>query len=170
MEETRTVQPRRATQEHRGSRLTPTVFLLLLCNDKAVLGPWVNSKALNLFTGAVVAVLVMLSIILTASVLFPDMDAQWMIAILVGGSILGLLMTVDANFNEWSQMPIMARPKPATQKANVYNNWRMPPLDTLPPAKLSLTSRVWMIVLRGYLVLAGGLVLVRIFQLAIAGA
>ncbi|MBV8696580.1 MAG: divalent metal cation transporter [Bradyrhizobium sp.] len=147
-----------------------TVFLLLLCNDKAVLGPWVNSKALNLFTGAVVAVLVMLSIILTASVLFPDMDAEWMIAILVGGSILGLLMTVGANFNEWSQMPIMARPKPVRQKVNVYNNWRMPPLDTLPLANLSLKSRVWMIVLRGYLVLAGGLVLVRIFQLALAGA
>ncbi|MBV8918657.1 NRAMP family divalent metal transporter [Bradyrhizobium sp.] len=147
-----------------------TVFLLLLCNDRAVLGPWVNSKALNLFTGAVVAVLVMLSIILTASVLFPDLDAQWMIAILVGGSILGLLMTVGANFNEWSQMPTMARPKPARQKVNVYDDWRMPPLGTLPPAKLSLTSRIWMFVLRGYLVLAGGLVLVRIFQLAIAGA
>ncbi|MFM0751587.1 divalent metal cation transporter, partial [Paraburkholderia sediminicola] len=39
-----------------------TVFLLLLCNDKAVLGPWVNSKKLNLFTGAVIWVLVMLSI------------------------------------------------------------------------------------------------------------
>src|ERR1700732_4573801 len=49
-----------------------TVFLLLLCNDKAVLGPWINSRRVNLFTGAVIAVLVMLSIILTASVLFPD--------------------------------------------------------------------------------------------------
>ena len=35
-----------------------TVFLLLLCNDKAVLGPWVNTRLLNAFTGAVIAVLV----------------------------------------------------------------------------------------------------------------
>ena len=28
-----------------------TVFLLLLCNDEAVLGPWVNGRWLNLFTG-----------------------------------------------------------------------------------------------------------------------
>jgi Mn2+/Fe2+ NRAMP family transporter len=48
-----------------------TVFLLLLCNDRAVLGPWVNSWRLNLFTGAIVVVLVMLSLILTMSVLFP---------------------------------------------------------------------------------------------------
>jgi hypothetical protein len=46
----------------------------------------------------------------------------------------------------------------------------MPPLETLPPARMSTLSRIWMIVLRGYLVVAGGLVLVRIFQLATAGA
>jgi Mn2+/Fe2+ NRAMP family transporter len=33
-----------------------TVFLLLLCNDKAVLGPWVNGRGLNFFTGGVIAV------------------------------------------------------------------------------------------------------------------
>src|SRR5271165_920848 len=33
-----------------------TVFLLLLCNDKPVLGPWVNTRWLNAFTGAVIAV------------------------------------------------------------------------------------------------------------------
>jgi Mn2+/Fe2+ NRAMP family transporter len=31
-----------------------TVFLLLLCNDHAVLGPWVNGRALTVFTGAVI--------------------------------------------------------------------------------------------------------------------
>ncbi len=34
-----------------------TVFLLLLSNDREVLGPWVNSRTMNLFTGVVVAVL-----------------------------------------------------------------------------------------------------------------
>ena len=52
-----------------------TVFLLLLCNDHAVLGPWVNGRALTVFTGAVIAALVMLSIILTASVFFPGMSS-----------------------------------------------------------------------------------------------
>ena len=55
------------------------MFLLLLCNDREVLDPWANSRLLNLFTGAVVAVLVMVSIILTASVFFPDMDEHWII-------------------------------------------------------------------------------------------
>jgi hypothetical protein len=45
----------------------------------------------------------------------------------------------------------------------------MPPLEELTPARLSVLSRVWMIVLRGYLVVAGGLVLVRIVELALGG-
>jgi hypothetical protein len=43
----------------------------------------------------------------------------------------------------------------------------MPPLDRLAPMRLGLPSRVWMIVLRAYLVVAGGLVLVRIVELAL---
>jgi len=43
----------------------------------------------------------------------------------------------------------------------------MPALSELPPARLTLVSRVWMVVLRGYLVIAAGLVLLRIVQLAI---
>ena len=68
-----------------------TVFLLLLCNDKAVLGPWVNSTKLNIFTAAVVWVLVLLSVVLTASVLFPDISSGAIVAVLGGGTLLGLV-------------------------------------------------------------------------------
>jgi hypothetical protein len=50
------------------------------------------------------------------------------------------------------------------------NTWQMPPLSQLPPARLTTLNRVWLIVLRGYLIVAAGLVLVRIVQLAMAGA
>ena len=69
-----------------------TVFLLLLCNDQAVLGPWVNGRGLNVFTGAVIAVLVMLSIILTASVLFPGMSEATILAILGGGVLFTIVI------------------------------------------------------------------------------
>ena len=61
-----------------------SVFLLLLCNDREVLGPWVNGRKTNLFTGAVVAVLVALSVILTASVLFPGISSRQIVAIMAG--------------------------------------------------------------------------------------
>ncbi len=145
-----------------------TVFLLLLCNDKAVLGPWANSRLLNLFTGAVVAALVMLSIILTASVLFPEMDEHWIVGILVGGSVLAIVVTGLVKLYELTERKagfVIVKPIPRDPET-----WRMPPLDQLPPARLSKLSRIWMIVLRGYLVVAAGLVLLRILQLATAGA
>jgi NRAMP (natural resistance-associated macrophage protein)-like metal ion transporter len=149
-----------------------TVFLLLLCNDKAVLGPWVNSRKLNLFTGSVVALLVMLSVILTGSVLYPEISDTVILSILIGGSVVGLAAALGVSFAQRrlrTPAPekfgsISTTPKVATEE------WRMPPLEQLAPARLSLASRIWMTVLRGYLVIAGGLVLFRIFQLATGGA
>jgi Mn2+/Fe2+ NRAMP family transporter len=61
-----------------------TVFLLMLCNDKAVLGPWVNTRKTNAFTGAVIAVLITLSVVLTASVMYPAITAPQIFAIMGG--------------------------------------------------------------------------------------
>jgi hypothetical protein len=46
--------------------------------------------------------------------------------------------------------------------------WRMPPLDQLPRARLTPLTRIWLAVLRGYLIVAGGLMLWRIVELAIS--
>jgi NRAMP (natural resistance-associated macrophage protein)-like metal ion transporter len=149
-----------------------TVFLLLLCNDKAVLGPWVNPRGLNLFTGSIVAILVMLSVILTGSVLYPDISDTVILSILIGGSALGLVVALGVALAQRLRgKPEATNAGPVFPAANVpKKNWRMPPLEQLSPARLSLASRLWMIVLRGYLIVAGGLVLFRIFQLATAGA
>jgi Mn2+/Fe2+ NRAMP family transporter len=149
-----------------------TVFLLLLCNDRAVLGPWVNSRKLNIFTGGVVAVLVMLSIILTGSVIYPDLSDTVILSILIGGSVLGLVAALGVALAQRLRgKPEPENTEPTYRTVNVpKKNWRMPPLERLSPVRLSLASRIWMIVLRGYLIVAGGLVLFRIFQLATAGA
>ena len=142
-----------------------TVFLLLLCNDKAVLGPWVNTRGMNLFTGVVVAVLVMLSIILTASVLFPEATNETVILSILGGGA-ALTLIVGLASGAFHRGKASSRKKPV--KRHILDTWRMPPLDQLPPAALSTASRIWMGVLRGYLLLAGGLVLARIVMLAVA--
>ena len=133
-----------------------TVFLLLLCNDRQVMGPWVNGRRLNLFTGVVIAALILLSVILTAAVLYPDMDARIMLAILAGGGIATAIGGVA----------FLLRKDPIIRRGG-HASWRMPPLSKLGPAKLSKSERLWMGVLRGYLLIAGGLVLVRIVQLAL---
>ncbi|ACF02212.1 putative membrane transport protein [Rhodopseudomonas palustris TIE-1] len=140
-----------------------TVFLLLLCNDKAVLGPWVNRRAGNLFTGAIVAVLVLLSVILTVSVLFPGVGETTILGILGGGVVGALLLSGAVALIARRGQGVRA--KPSARSVVAPEEWRMPLLATLPPARLSAVSRTWLLVLRGYLVLAAGLVLYRIVEL-----
>ena len=45
--------------------------------------------------------------------------------------------------------------------------WRMPPLSTLPKARWSTTQTVAMVTLRGYLLVAVVLLVVRVVQLAL---
>ena len=144
-----------------------TVFLLLLCNDKAVLGPWANTRRVNIFTSIVIAILVMLSVILTASVLFPAISGVHILAILIGGSVLALLLSFGARLIDSRRGPTRSEARPFTAADRM--TWRMPPLDQLPPAQLSVLDRTWLIVLRGYLVIAAGLVLARIVLLVVPG-
>jgi len=137
-----------------------TVFLLLLCNDRAVLGPWVNGRLTNLFTGSVIALLIMLSIVLTASVLYPSITGAQILWVLGGGTVLalvaaGVTLALRTNVAE-PVLDLALRP-----------TWRMPPLAQMLPARLTGATRVWMIVLRGYLLVAVGLVVVRVIQLAL---
>jgi hypothetical protein len=140
-----------------------TVFLLLLCNDRAVLGPWVNGTWLNLFTSAVVAVLVLLSLILTAAVLFPQLSAAAIETILAAGALAalgGLAVQLRA--------ALRRPPEPKLSRARRVA-WRMPPLDRLPPARLDGAGRAWLLAMWLYLMVACLMVVVRVAQLALGG-
>jgi Mn2+/Fe2+ NRAMP family transporter len=138
-----------------------TVFLLLLCNDEAVLGPWINGRGLNVFTGAVIAILVMLSVILTASVLFPGMSQTVILGILAAGALFAVAIAAAVLLTRREQRP----PRGDSFSRMV---WRMPPLTELPPGRMTGFTRIWLSILRLYLAVAGGLVLWRIVDLALS--
>ena len=144
-----------------------TVFLLLLCNDKEVLGPWVNTRWVNIFTAAVIAVLVMLSVVLTASVLFPSISEWQILGLLGGGSALGVVMAIGVKAYEARNGLAAKDERPLDP--GLRDTWRMPALNQLAPARMTLLNKVWMLVLRGYLVIAAGLLLFKLFQLATTG-
>ena len=145
-----------------------TVFLLLLCNDRDVLGPWVNKRGMNLFSGIVISILVMLSIVLTASVLFPQITSAQILGILAIGTALTLLAGA---YLAWSGRHRRARGHPTTAASAEpildRATWRMPPLAMLTRPTLSAGSRTGLTVMRGYLVIAAALVVVKVVQLAL---
>ncbi len=158
-----------------------TVFLLLLCNDRAVLGPYVNGPWLNLLTGVIIAALVALSMVLTVAVLFPGVGSGAVLAMLGGGLLCAAGVAGAALASRRRQGPQDAAPAGGSASAQGHvsgraglaveraREWRMPPLADLPPITMTPLTRFGMILLRAYLVVAAGLVLVRIVQLAVSG-
>jgi Mn2+/Fe2+ NRAMP family transporter len=142
-----------------------SVFLLLLCNDREVLGPWVNGRKTNLFTAAVVAVLVCLSVVLTASVLFPAISSRQIVDIMIGCGAIGLLAAGYATARRRRAQPApdaVDRPDRAAKES-----WRMPPLALLQRPAMSAGRKIGMSALRLYLAVAMILVIVKIVELAI---
>ncbi|MFC5724956.1 NRAMP family divalent metal transporter [Streptomyces gamaensis] len=140
-----------------------TVFLLLLCNDKAVLGPWVNGRWTNAFTSLVVGVLVVLSIILTASVTFPGITSGAILDIMAVCGVAGILAIGYAELRRRRKGWALAAPVDRRGK----ESWRMPPLDELPKPVMSTGRKIGMSALRLYLLAAMVLVVVHIVQVAL---
>ena len=65
-----------------------TVFLLLLCNDKQVLGPWVNRLWLNIVSSVIVSILLVMSLVLMITTLFTTVDVTVLAEVL--GAVLGV--------------------------------------------------------------------------------
>ena len=66
-------------------------FLLVLCNDRAVLGPWVNPTWLNAVAAVIIGVLIVLSAMLTVSTIYPSADVVTLTGVLFGVLVLALL-------------------------------------------------------------------------------
>jgi Mn2+/Fe2+ NRAMP family transporter len=145
-----------------------TVFLLLLCNDRAVLGPWANGRKTNMFTGAVIALLITLSVILTASVLFPALTAPQIEMIMAGCTLAAVaagaaLLARSRHRRNAPVVPVPVSPLSEAEKMA----WRMPPLADLPAPVISGSRKWGLIALQAYLALAMAGVIVKIVFLAI---
>ena len=68
-----------------------TVFLVLLCNDRPVMGPWVNTFRQNAIAWMIVWSLVVLSLMLTAVTFYPNLSTATLATGLGFGVALGLL-------------------------------------------------------------------------------
>src|SRR5947208_2286358 len=68
-----------------------TVFSVLLCNDPAVLGPWVNRPWLNAVAGLIVGAMLVLSAILVIPTATPSVDVPTLLAVLGSVAAAALL-------------------------------------------------------------------------------
>jgi NRAMP (natural resistance-associated macrophage protein)-like metal ion transporter len=138
-----------------------SVFLLLLCNDKEVLGPWVNKTWLNALATVILGVLLMLSAILVVTTVFPHLNVTVLLISLSAALALSCLA-----FGAFV-LRARARAKPEQEGPPVRREtWTMPPLALLGRPTWSRGRILAMYLMRGYLVVAVILLAVKAGKLA----
>jgi NRAMP (natural resistance-associated macrophage protein)-like metal ion transporter len=139
-----------------------TVFLLLLCNDKEVLGPWVNRPWLNVLATAIVSILLVLSLILMVTTLFSHIDVNKVVLAL--GAALAVSWAIGGVV--YARSLRRKPPAPVTPMAK-RATWRMPALNLLQRPTWSRGRLLAMYLLRGYLVVAVLMLLVKAIELGV---
>ena len=173
-----------------------TVFLVLLCNDRAVLGPWVNTVRQNIAAWIIVWSLVLLSLALTAATFFPELStgaigtglAVGAVAGVVGGAIVivagrrhrdlrdaeAIVRTLGGGLDpeEVDELDDALSLTPAERRA-VHRqdraSWQTPNLAGLARPTMSPMRRAGLFTLRGYLVVAVVFVIIKIVQAGVLG-
>jgi Mn2+/Fe2+ NRAMP family transporter len=147
-----------------------SVFLLLLCNDPEVLGPWMNARWLNIVAVVIVGTLLMLSGTLVVTTLFTGISsasvAIWLTVALAAGAGLAFGWLRYAQGRRDGQVRAPAgRAAFAGMSAAERMSWRMPPLALLKPVSWSPGTKLAILLLRGYLLVSVLLLIVKAVQL-----
>ena len=139
------------------------VFLLLLCNDREVLGPWTNPRWLNMVGVSVVTVLIVLSGTLTVTTVFPHADPALVASIIATMGAVALAL--------WAYAMWGARHEPVGDADTPWQRatWTMPWSERIGPPGATRVRNVGLMVLRAYLLGAAAVVVVRAIQLAVGG-
>ena len=133
-----------------------TIFVLLLANDRDVLGPWTNTKWMNAAASVIVSILVVLSITMMVSTLLPSVPVLRLLEVLAAIAVAGLAVGV----------PLGWRRTAAREDYDVAKeDWRMPRGALLTPLPLGGLQRWLLRAVGSYLAVAGTLLVVRIAQL-----
>ncbi|MFZ1063094.1 MAG: NRAMP family divalent metal transporter [Acidimicrobiales bacterium] len=134
-----------------------TIIVLLLCNDRAVMGPWVNTRWLNVVAVVIIAALVVLSVSLMISTLFSSVDVIALLKFTSVIAVVGLAIGLPVG---------LRRSEPPPRYDVDRRDWRTPRLTLLEPIPSSRARTLLMRCQSGYLLVAAILLLVRVVQLA----
>jgi len=137
-----------------------SVFLLLLCNDAEVLGPWVNAPWLNALAAVILSILLMLSFVLVITTVVSSVDVARLVLVL--SIVLAVVLVGMGTGVLFGRRGGRAEVGPALNR----DTWRMPPLAFLARPRWSLGRRLTIWALGAYLLVTVALLFVRAVQLA----
>jgi hypothetical protein len=140
-----------------------TVFLIMLCNDKQVLGPWANSTWLNVLASVIVGALFVLSGILVVTTAMPSANVL-VLSLVLGCVLAGGLMFLGVRTFSYRRQQAPTEPSVSVEK----ESWTMPPLALLEKPVWSRERRLAMRLMWIYVLTTVVLLVVKAVQLGLA--
>ncbi len=142
-----------------------TLFLLMLCNDREVLGPWTNPPWLKALAAVIVGVLMVLSVVLTLTTLLPSVDVTTLAAI--GGAVMAAVLVAMGAMALRSRSWQVSAGEDAVGRAEVpKDQWTMPPATLLSRPRFSAGRHVALLALGAYMLVALVMLIVKSVGLA----
>jgi hypothetical protein len=153
------------------------VFLVLLANDKAVLGPWTNSLAQNWVGGVLVWTVLTFSLAPLVTTFFPNVTLMQCLYAFIICTAAGLAAAAVI----WRLRPSRHQPASLAPDSNQRppgmsryewretlrsrrTEWRTPRLDTLERPAVSISRKIGLLTLRGYIVFAIVIMVIKLVE------
>jgi Mn2+/Fe2+ NRAMP family transporter len=158
------------------------VFLILLANDKPVLGPWTNTTAQNWVAGIIAWIVLTFSLAPLVTTFWPVITLKQSFTGLGVCTVLGivgaflLLRFRAARQQEDDAVDPASNRRPAGMDRARWREvlrerrvaWRTPPIDTLQRPVLSMSRKIGLLTLRGYIVFAIVIMVIKLIQVTTA--
>ena len=155
------------------------VFLTLLANDKPILGPWTNSTAQNWIAGIITWVVLTFSLAPLVTTFWPVITLKQSFYGLGACTVLGvaaavLLLRFRSSSDEQPALvsdpgsnrrpPGMGRGQWREELRERRVAWRTPPIHTLQRPVLSISRKIGLLALRGYIIFAIIIMVIKLIQ------
>jgi Mn2+/Fe2+ NRAMP family transporter len=151
------------------------VFLILLANDRPILGPWTNSAAQNWVAGIIAWIVLTFSLAPLVTTFWPVITLKQSFYGLGVCTVLGVaaavLLVRFRSVGDEQPDPASNR-RPAGMDRGQWRaelrarrvGWRTPPIDTLQRPVLSMSRKIGLLALRGYIVFAIIIMVIKLIQ------
>ncbi|HUN35377.1 MAG TPA: NRAMP family divalent metal transporter [Trebonia sp.] len=155
------------------------VFLILLANDKPVLGPWTNSTAQNWIAGIIAWIVLTFSLAPLVTTFWPVITLKQSFFGLGACTVLGVVAAVALlRFRSSGDERAALATDPASNRRPAGMDrgrwraelrgrrvaWRTPAIHTLPRPDLSMSRKIGLLALRGYIIFAIIIMVVKLIQ------
>ena len=157
------------------------IFLILLANDKPLLGPWANSTAHNWVVGVIAWIVTTFSLAPLVTTFYPSLTLRQISSAFIACAAIGMA-SVAALL--WYRSPRRPGPEPGPAEnrrppgmpraewRQVLRErraaWVTPAIDTLERPTMSMGRRIGLVALRGYIIFAIVIMVIKLVQVTTA--